>query len=188
MFKFSSQLFSKYRGAAERLCTACQSPCKHYIWSSVGLFSRTHGPLQCRPLRWPVAHTFLCVLTTVLHRTMNKDRVTFIFQECFVKCTFSTKLTCNRSTNKLAAVANIVLCAQCSSLGLLSLWPCTWTLTVRFFLQANPADVFDSLSPKQWVTARERPLCMRRLFLILRSACLSRCGFVCFRVSIPFVS
>lgn len=69
---------------------------------------------------------------------MNKDRVTFSFLMCFVKCTFSTKL---------AFVANIVLCAQCTSLRPLSLWPCTWTLTVCFFLQANQADVCDSLSP-----------------------------------------
>lgn len=48
----------------------------------------------------------------------------------FVKCTFSTKLTCNYSTKKPAVVPNVVLCVECSSLRPLSLWPCTWTLTV----------------------------------------------------------
>lgn len=79
---------------------------------------------------------------------MNKDRVTFsFFSSCFLKCKFSTKLTCNHSANKLAVVANIVLCEQCTSLRPLSLWPCTWTLTVCFFLRANYVDVCDAVSP-----------------------------------------
>lgn len=86
---------------------------------------------------------------------MNTDRVTFSSCVCFffpflsffVKCTCFTGLTPNRSANKLSAVANIVLCAQCASLRPLSLWPCTWTLTVCFLLQANQTDVCDSLSP-----------------------------------------
>lgn len=42
---------------------------------------------------------------------MNEDRVTFSFLMCFVKCTCSAKLTCNRSANTLVVVAHIVLCA-----------------------------------------------------------------------------
>lgn len=112
---------------------------------------------------WPMAGTLLCVSTAAFPHKMNKDRVTFSFLMCFVKCTFSTELTCNHSANKLSVVANIVLCAQCTSPRPLSLWPCTWTLTVCFFLQANQTDVCDSLSPQQWATVGEPGLGPRLL-------------------------
>lgn len=144
--KCKTQQFCKYRGgwplkfsAQQPLVNVFQMLYFHrqkqnHIYN-IAYHSQCYGLWQ--------THFFVC-LPLCFHK-MNKDRVTFNFS-CLVKCTISTKLTCNHSANKLAVVANIVLCVHGTSLRPLSLWPCTWTLTVFFFLQANQADVWDSLS------------------------------------------
>lgn len=125
--------------------------------------------------------THLFVFTTVFTYKMRKDRMTFTFLMCFVKhVTFPTLLTCNHTANKLAAVANAVLCVQQTSLRLLSLWPCTWTSTLCFFLQANHADVCAFVTKQQWFYFRESwseaPLPHKTPHI--------NCGFVCLCIQI----
>lgn len=125
---------------------------------------------------------------------MNTDRVTFSSCVCvfFVKCTCFTGLTRNRSANKLSAVANIVLCAQCTSLRPLSLWPCTWTLTVCFLLQANQTDVCDSFPIAVGYSSGSPgsgAACLHKMHPDIE-LCSPWWTFllVCFHVWIPFVS
>lgn len=155
--KHKSQHSGKHRGALRLKFSTRQTlveyHCKHgFLSFSPHGFTLTRAKPQVYRHTLITAsvmaygrHIFLCVCAAVLPHKMNRDRVTFSFLMRFVKCTFSTKL--NHSANKLSVVANIVLCAQCTSPRPLSLWPCTWTLTVCSFLQANQADVCDSLSP-----------------------------------------
>lgn len=106
----------------------------------------------------------------------------------FVKCTFSTKLTCNHSTKKQAVVPNVVLCVECSSLRPLSLWPCTWTLTVLLppgkpcwcmWLCFIPTTVDCSGLKLVQVWA-----CRVRRLLTLWCSCLSDSHFACFCIRI----
>lgn len=114
---------------------------------------------------------------------MNEDRVTFSFLMCFVKCTCSAKLTCNRSANTLVVVAHIVLCAvsQPAALVIVALHVDLCVSSSRRSGLVRVTLFPHSGGPQEGSAAQKRPHCTRRL-LTLWSVGLSDCGFVCLHI------